>query len=277
MNLERLLDRLRRALVVGVAVRVVERFGRDGGSYLAASITFYLFVAAVPLALLAVSVAGYALERLGAGEQAELIERVATEIPALGPIVRQNLDAVTTVRGPAGAVAIVGIIWGAAGAGNALRHALSRIFGFDMEGAGFVGPKLRTLGFLSVLLLSVLIATGLTGVAASTAIPPIAVLTFALVIALDFGVAFLAYRIFTPKDVIASRDLLRGAFVAAAGLGALSLLGTWYTHRVVLRATIVFGTLAGLIGILVLLNLSAMALLYGAEFAAERRHGHAPG
>jgi len=271
VNLERLLDRLRRAPVVGVVVLVIERFGRDGGSYLAASITFYLFVAALPLALLAVSVTGFALEKLGAEKQAELIERVATNIPALGPIVRQNLDAFTALRGPAGIVAVIGIIWGAAGAGNALRHALSRIFGFDMEGAGFMGPKLRTLGFLSVLLLSVLIATGLTGIAASTRVMPFAALTLVAVIALDFGVAFLAYRIFTPKNVMTSRDLLGGALIAAVGLGALSLLGTWYTQRVVLRATIVFGTFAGLIGILVLLNLSAMALLYGAEFAALRR------
>lgn len=256
---------------MGVVVRVIERFGRDGGSYLAASITFYLFVAAVPLALLAVSVAGFALEEIGAEEQAALIERIATHIPALGPLVHQNLDAVAALRGPAGIIAVIGIVWGAAGAGNALRHALSRIFGFDMEGAGFMGPKLRTLGFLSVLLLAVLIATGLTGIAASTTILPFAALTFALVVALDFGVAYLAYRIFTPKAVMRSRDLLGGAVVAAVGLGALSLLGTWYTQRVVLRATIVFGTFAGLIGVLVLLNLSAMTLLYGAEFAAERK------
>jgi membrane protein len=207
---------------------------------------------------------------MGAEKQARLIERVAADIPALGPIIKRNLDAIVQFRTSAGIVAILGIVWAATGAVSAIRHALGRIFGFD-PAAGVIGPRLAGLAYLAVVMLAALATTAATGFATSTSSLVLGVATFLVVLALDAGVSLLTYRAFVPSDRAAVRDLSAGALLAGLGLSAIGLLGTWYARAVVARASLVYGTFAGLIGVLILLNLVAVSLLFGAELAAVLR------
>jgi uncharacterized BrkB/YihY/UPF0761 family membrane protein len=86
----------------------------------------------------------------------------------------------------------------------------------------------------------------------------------------NVGLVWIAYRMFVPKSVAAAKQLLPGAIAGAAAFTVLEVAGSFYTKMVVQHAVAIFGVFAGIIGALVVLNLSATMFLYGAEINATR-------
>lgn len=252
------------------AIRLNERYGEDGGGYLAASITYYAFLSFFPLLLLALSVVGFLLASQP-GLQGEVTEAVAEAVPGLQAIVGKNLDVIEGARAGAGVLGLVGLLWTGSGVVGAGRNAIREVY---REGPpeGGLGQKAWLLGVTIGLGAIALTATGLAAVAVNLdAEGPLGVVLriggVVLSFALDLGLFLLAYRVLARGER-GWRRYLPGAVFAAVGWTLLKLLGTWYATATVERTGSVYGPFAATIGVLVILYLSARVFVYGAELNA---------
>ena len=234
-------ERIRERPVLGVALDTVERFGRDRGGYLAAAVTYRAFLSLFPLLLLAFSVIGFVL----AGRpdlQRGLATGLSEQVPGLRVVLGDNIQALVDARAATGILGVAGLLW--AGLGATL-----------------------SLGFLGLVGVAVVAAVGNL----SSAAPGDVALMIAgpvVGLALDFALFLIAYRLLTHREGPPMRSLWKGALLAAAGWGGLKIVGTWYVARSVASSTAVYGTLAGAVGILLLIHLASQLLLYGAELNA---------
>jgi uncharacterized BrkB/YihY/UPF0761 family membrane protein len=91
------------------------------------------------------------------------------------------------------------------------------------------------------------------------------VVTFALAGMLDAGLLLLAYRLLVPAPW---RTHLPGALLGALGWTVLKVVGATYVGLRVAAAGAVYGTLGGIVGLLLLLYLVARLFLTGAVVSA---------
>lgn len=274
-------DRLRDVPIVGTALVVQERYGRDRAGFLAASITYYAFLSIFPLLLLGMSIVGFVLAGDPTARQ-DLADRLAESLPGLQATIGENLDAFVDARAVTGAVGVLGLLWSGTRLTEAAANALSRVFGFEAY-RKLLKRKAWALG--ATVGLGALALLGLGIGAAVTNLPVegwVAILVAALgppvAFAVDLALFAAAYRFLAQGKGPPLRGLLPGAVLAAAGWTVLKIFGSWYAVRTVQGSTAVYGTFASTVGILVILYLAAQIFLYGAELnavLAERLEGRA--
>jgi membrane protein len=257
--------------VVKLARAVHRRYGEDSAGYLASSLAYHAFLSLFPLMLIGLAVVGFLLAD-DSPAQTEWIDRLSRSVPGLHDLINDSLQAVVKQRAGAGLIGLVGLAWTGIGVVEASGHALGRIFRIPKY-AGFLRKKLWSFGSLVVLGVLALIATALTGLAASLEV--VGVAGFFVVVGagilgfvLDFGVFLIAYRILVQRRGPAFRRLWKGALLAASGWTVLKLVGAWLVGRVVTNAAAVYGSFAAVIGVLFLLHLGSRLFLYGAELNA---------
>jgi uncharacterized BrkB/YihY/UPF0761 family membrane protein len=98
-------------------------------------------------------------------------------------------------------------------------------------------------------------------------------LGFTATAALELGLFFLSYAVLTPPGV-AWRTHMPGAIVITVAWEVSQLLGGLLLTYLVHDATLLYGTIGAIVGLLVLLRIAAGLYLFGAELSAvlaERR------
>src|SRR5690349_13831383 len=112
----------RRHRVVGLPLAVVYKFFDDQGNYLAATITYYAFVAIFPLLLISTSILGFLLQGDHALEQTVLESALARF-----PIVGDQLGRPEGLQGSTSAVVIgtLTALYGVVGLGQAAQNAVN--------------------------------------------------------------------------------------------------------------------------------------------------------
>jgi uncharacterized BrkB/YihY/UPF0761 family membrane protein len=96
-----------------------------------------------------------------------------------------------------------------------------------------------------------------------------------LVVVLNVGLYWLAFRVLTPKE-IATRDLLPGAILGGVGLQLLTRLGGFFIGRQVASSSALYGSIGIVFAILAYLLLFGRLLVYAVCLDVvlhERRHG----
>lgn len=254
---------------VRVVHAVHEQYQEDRGAYLAASITYYLIVAVIPAALLGLSVTGFLVSAIGAEQLASRLSSAASHLPGLATMVSNNADSFIHVRTVASALAFLGLLWAGTGGLGAIRNAMSVIFRFPHREVSGVIVRLQGLAVFALLLLSLVAVSLVVGLVTVTGMIG-AVAAFLAGMVLETAIVLLLFRVFTPQAVATTGNLFRGAVLSGIGIAILALGGSWYVTRVVTRLAAIYGTFAAFIGVLVLGNLTAVALLIGAEYAAWR-------
>ena len=247
-----------------------ERYGEDGGGYLAAAIAYYGFLSFFPLVLLALSVVGFLLASRPE-LAADMRTAIAGSVPGLSSVVGKNLMAIESSRAGAGLLGFVGLLWTGTGVVGAARNALRVVFRQGPPRGGW-GEKPRLVGMTLGLGAVALAATGLSaGVATLEAGGPaglvLKVVAAIVALGLDLGLFLLTYKLLIAQRT-SWRRLLPGAVFAAIGWGLLKLLGAWYAQLTVERSGSVYGPFAATIGVLVILYLAGRVFVYGAELNA---------
>jgi membrane protein len=276
----RLPGRLR--AVVTVARTVNARSHAVAVDQLAAGIAYFAFLALVPVLLLATAVAGFLLDDVDA--QLAVAAAVTSALPGLEEAVAPGgpLDALlgTLVRrrGQLGIVGAVSLLW------VAVRLAASLMAGVWLalgdERATGIGARLRqlaALGALATVTVVGFVATGITsGLLPWLPGPLLTIVTFAVGAASDVLLFLVAYTVLSTR---AWRVHVPGALLGAAGWTALKVFGATYVGIRLQSAGAVYGTLAGVATVLVLLYLMARLLLTGAVLSAvlSAPDGSAPG
>ena len=236
----------------------------DDVSTHAAALAYQLFLSTLALSLVGLALIGLAEDLLpfelpeGTGEQfANLTGAGATTL---------------------GVVSLIALLWTAAALSRRASRALGVIFRTGPEDIvrGGLRALATTLGLI-VLVGALPVVTGIvSAVRVATGLEiPFRVLGFALTTATEFGLFLLAYAVLTPGS-IGWRAHLPGAVVMTVGWGLFKLAGGILLASYVRNATLLYGTIGTVIGILVYLRLASGLFVFGAELSAvvlEQRAG----
>jgi YihY family inner membrane protein len=251
------------------AFAVVKKFGDDRGGALAALLTYYGFLALFPLLLLLVTGLGFILAHDPDLER-QIVDSALSEFPIIGDQLGRSVNALRG-SGLALAVGLAGLLWGSLGVSHAAQHAMAEVWNIPgRQRPGFLPRLARSFLILAVLAAGLFATTALSGV--GTAVGPAAywrVATLAATVGINAGIFFLGYRLLTPK-VIASRDLVTGSVVAAAGWSALQAFGGYLVAHQLRETSEVYGFFAIVLGLVAFLSLGAHLAIYAAEINVVR-------
>ncbi len=270
---------------VAVPLAVQQRYKQDAADQLAAAIGFFAFLSLVPLLLLAVAAAGFILD--DPEDQVAVALALTEAIPGFEATLETGepdegvsalIATVVEQRGTVGLIGAVTLLLAGLRVIASAMAATRVVFrGGVVKG---VGGWIRKLLSLVVLGLTALLAIGASAVAGIDLDILPRWVSVALSMTVSFGldlVLFLvAYRVLSTTTSMRWRQLLPGALLAAAGWTLLKLFGSTWVAGQVAGANALYGTLGGVIALLLLLYLAGRLYLYGAELSAvlvERREG----
>jgi uncharacterized BrkB/YihY/UPF0761 family membrane protein len=251
---------------VRVVRQVAVRSTEDDVSTHAAALAYQLFLSTLALSLVGLSVFGMIGSRLG------------VDVPEDATQQFENLKQGGLALGIA---SFVGLLWTASTLSRRARRALGIVFRTAPENV--VRGTLRAIGTTLglVLILGFLpVVTGiLAGLTASGVLEvPVRLLGFTATVALELGLFFLSYAVLTPPGV-AWRTHVPGAVVMTVAWEVSQLLGGLLLAYLVNNATLLYGTIGAIVGLLVMLRIASGLYLFGAELSAalaERRRASAP-
>src|SRR3954447_10051571 len=267
-----LLDRVdefqRRHPVVGVPLAVLYKFNDDQGNYLAAVVTYYLFVSIFPSLLIASSILGFVLQ----GDQ-QLQNELLTSALSQFPIVGTQLGRPEGLQGSTSAVVIgsLAALYGVLGLGLAAQNTVnvvwavprnSRLNPFVSRLSGLLLLALAGLTVLAVTIVSSIVSHAqVFGPQLDRWVGWLLTLTS---IALNAVVLALMMR-FATRERHSLRGSLPGAVTVALLWQVLQSLGGAYVSGGIARVSEMNALFAIVLGLLALLYLASVFAVLGLE------------
>ncbi len=264
------LDRYQRShRWLGLPLGVVYKFFDDRGTHLAATITYYGFVALFPLLLLFFSAAGFFLE----GDptlRTELENSALRSVPVIGDQLRNNIG---SFHGSTAGivVGVIGTVYGGSGGMQAAQAAFNRIYGVPRnEQPNPLRSRMRSFELLALLGSGVLVSAAVA-IALSTANgiskqlgPYLQALGYLLSFALAVVLFTSAFERLTARP-LRWRQVLRGGVLAAALWELLQIGGANLVTHEVKHVGALYGTFAIVLGAILWIYLQAIVLILAAE------------
>ena len=245
----------RRFPPLGVPIAVVYKFFDDQGNYLAATITYYAFIAIFPLLLLGTSVLNVVLQG-----NPDLEKQVLDSALAQFPIIGTELGVPGGLTGSTTAVVLgsLAAVYGALGLGQAIQNATNVAWSVPRNRRP--NPLLLRVKSLLLLMLgglAVLAITTLSIMASHTEVLGESITSYQWPIVV--GTLLVNTLMFTLFFRVAAarrhsyRSAIAGAFAVALMWLGLQYAGTWFVQRVLDSTSEMnqtFGLVLGLIGII---------------------------
>lgn len=249
---------------------VMKKFGDDSAGSLAALIAYYGFLSLFPLLLVLITI-------LGLVATPKISHAVVHSALAQFPIVGNQLTGPRGIHAlKAGSVVglvigLIGLLWGSTGVCQAGQRAMSQVWNVpEIDRPGFLPRLARSVGFLVVLLLDVVITTALAGITTfGSQATPVRIGAGILTFVVDVGLYMLAFRVLTPKT-IATRSLVLGAVVGGVAWAILQYAGTFLVGHELKNSGQIYGYFASILGLLAFLYLAAEITIYAAEIDVVR-------
>ncbi len=258
----------------GLPVAVLYKFGDDQGTYLAAQITYYGFIAAFPLLLLLATILGYVLHG-NPQLQRHVLDSALAQFPVIGGQITANIQ---SFHGsiPGLVIGMLGCVYGGLGIVQSVQTMLNKVWGVPRDSRpNPIRARLRSLlllafGGASVIVTTVLSALASAGDAYGRGLgDSVRALASAAAIALNVTLFVVAFRMLTARHV-AVRQILAGAVAAAVSWQALQWAGTLLLGREIKGATATYGLFALVLGTLAWIYVGALTTILCAEFNAVR-------
>ncbi|MFG3224059.1 YihY/virulence factor BrkB family protein [Kitasatospora sp. NPDC048194] len=248
----------------GLVVGVVKKYGDDRCGLLAALITYYGFVALIPLLLLLSTVLGFVLHG-HPDVQRSVVNSALADFPIVGDQLRQNVHSVQG-SGLALVIALLGLLYGTLGVAQVLQHAMAEIWNVPGVVRPGYWPRLaRSLLLFAVLAVGLLLATAAATLVTLTLGGPAARVGGLMLSALvNTALCLACFRVLTPRTV-PTRALLPGCGLAGPLFTVLQAFGALLVAHQLRHATAVYGFFATVIGLLSWLYLNAQIAVYAAE------------
>jgi uncharacterized BrkB/YihY/UPF0761 family membrane protein len=258
----------RRHRVLGFPLAVFYKFFDDQANYLAATITYYSFVAIFPLLLIASSVLGFVLQG-----NTDLKNEVLRSTLSQFPIVGTQLGKPGGLQGSASAVVVgtLAALYGVLGLGQAAQNAVNVAWAVPRNSR--LNPLLSRVSSLALFALAgltVLVVTLLTSVGShldvfgSDVDRGLGWLFTALAVAVNAAVLSEMMRL-----AIARRQsflsMLPGGLTVAVLWQGLQWVGGAYVRHVINRAGDMNGVFALVLGLVALLYVAAVMAVFGVE------------
>ena len=244
---------------------MVKKYGDDRGGQLAALIAYYGFLSLFPLLLVLVTVLG-----IVAGSSSSLTHRVEhsalAQFPVIGADLAKNIHALHNNSAIGLVIGVLGLLWGSQGASQAGQFAMAQLWNVPgVDRPGFMDRLKRTSVLMAVLAVFLVLGAGLAAIASSGSHSPIARIggeAGSLVV--NCILYLLAFRVLTPKPV-KLKELLLGATIGGFAWTVLQIGGTLLIDHQLRHSNQVYGTFAGVLGLIGWIYLGAMITMYAAE------------
>src|ERR1035441_4936248 len=198
---------------------VVKKFGDDSAGSQAALIAYYGFLSIFPLLLVMITLLTMFVSP---GTEHRIVHSALSQFPIVGnqlsgPNGIHRLKSGSTVGLTIGLVALV---WGSLGITQAAQKAMAEVWNVPgVVRPGFFPRLGRSVAFLAVLFLNVIVTTVLTGISTFGGHSPLVRIGAILIsLTVDVGIFILAFRVLTPKT-IKTDCLIGGAVLAGVRLG----------------------------------------------------------
>lgn len=278
-------------------MRAAKRFSERLGSQFAAAITYFSFLALVPILMVAFSVAGFVLNSQPHLLQ-ELQDQIVKQIPGdLSSTIAKALDQAVKARFTIGIIGLVIALYSGIGWMGNVRQAVQAQWRPDFDddqeiaNSSFIANLVKNLWMLVGLGLALVISLALSSVGNALADqilkwlgladvtwlhPLIVVVSLVLAIAADVLIFMWIYSVLPPEGMKAPRGaLVRGSLIAAVVFEVLKFALTNLLPGVLSggASAAVFGPI---IGLLAFFNLVATMVLFVAAWIATS-DGVAPG
>ena len=252
---------LAQSRLAALARDVRERYRADDVGTHAAALAYQLFLSTLALSLVGLAVMGLAEDLL----PFDLPEGTQEQFANL-----------TGASATLGIVSFVALLWTASALAGRASNALRVVFRTGREGA--VRGGLRAVGTTLGLIVVVGALPVVTGVVTAVRVAagietPFRILGLAATAALEFGLFLAAYTVLTPGR-LGWRTHLPGALGMTAGWGLFKLAGGLLLTYYVSRATLLYGTIGAVVGLLLFLRLAGWLFLSAAEVSAALRGRH---
>jgi membrane protein len=249
----------------------------DDATHLAAGIAYYAIFSLFPLFLGFLAIIGLALNSQSL--QQSFLGFVSQNLPGAAGLVRHNVREVAGFWGALGVGSILGLIWSASAVFGAINRAMNRAW--DVQEDRPFYNKLRDLGMALVVFVLFLIATSISsaiqlfasrdlGIPGQIFLQDLGLGQLALWVVpwiISFGIFLLIYR-FVPNRQTSLRHIWLGAAIAAILFEASKSLFVWYLGQFA-NYTLVYGSLASAIALLLWIYISSLILIFGAEISSE--------
>jgi membrane protein len=264
----------RRHRWAGLSLAVLYKFADDQGTYLAAQITYYGFVALFPLLLLLSTFLGYALHG-NQHLQRQVLDSALAQFPVIGGQITAN------IRSFHGSVAglvigMLGCVYGGLGIVQAVQSTLNKVWGVPRDSRhNPLRARLRSLlllaiGGASVIVTTVLSALGSAANAYGASLGgSVRAVAIAAAVTLNVVLFTVAFRVLTARPVTV-REIRAGAVAAAVTWQVLQWAGTLLLGQKIKGATATYGLFAIVLGLLAWIYLGAVTVVLCAEFNAVR-------
>lgn len=242
---------------------ILKKYGDDQGGYLAALITYYGFLSIFPLLLAFFTIAAWVLK--GRANTLHTLAHHLGSYPIIGQAV--NSLASHTLSGSVLALVIglLGLIFGAQGLAQTLIFVCDQIWNIPFfERIGTVAKYLRGLSWYVIFGLGVLATTFLNSLSNVLNWGPAGPYLAALpALVLNMVLFAISFRMLTAKSV-PTRALLPGAAVSGLIWTILNSAGIGLTRQLQ-HTNPLYGSFAGVLGLLAFIYLNARLTLYAAE------------
>ncbi len=265
-----------------VLVNAYRAFTEARAAESAASLAYYALFALFPFLLVLIFVGTLFLGSKRA--ETELIGMVTQMLPGSQLFIQQNLADIMGRRGALTLVGVIGLIWSSSGFFSALARNLRRAWP-DFEGLNIIRQRLTGIGVVLVLGLLLILWSAVNVIFNSipqlfSSVPGadefwrvvVCIAPALIVLPMLAGL----YR-WTAPPGRSWRGVLIGATVAAVLLQGLVLGFGWYLSSGLVNYDRVYGSLGGVIALLVFVYLMSFIILLGAYLAAAvEGRGRAP-
>ncbi len=244
---------------------VLKKFGDDNAGVLATNLAYSAFAAVFPLLLLMVTVLGIVLHRNPA-LQHDILNSTLRDFPVIGGQLANNIHALQRGSSLALAVSILGLVWSSTGLSQAGLFSMAQVWNLPgPQRLNYVKRLVRSLAFLGVLALGIVVTTGLASLGTFTRQHwYLIVAAEVLAVLVNIGQYFLAFRVLTP-NVVPTRRLWPGAVLGGAAWTGLQAAGGYLVGHQLKNTSEVYGTFALVIGLLAWIYLGVQVSIYAAE------------
>jgi YihY family inner membrane protein len=246
---------------LAVPSAVVKKFSDDSAGSLAALVAYYAFLSLFPLLLVMVTVLGFVLQG-NASAQNAIEKSVLGQFPVIGEQIQLHQ---LTGRTTALVIGLVISLLAGLGVTQAAQKAFDTVWAVPVKDrANFLRSRLRGLLLLGCLGMLFIVSTAVSGFAAGLGGAIDKAASYAISLALNFGLFLAAFR-FLTSTTVATRLLWRGVAFAAVLWEILQIVGGIYINHVYRHATSTYSQFALVIAMLVWLHLGAQVTIYAAE------------
>ena len=261
----RKLDKLQqRHKPIAFVAAVFKKYNDDDGGYLAALITYYVFLSLFPLLLVATSAVHFFLKDQPA-LQSRIIEGINDYFPALSDELQSSILGFQK-NGLALVLGVLITLYGVRGGAATVRYTFNKIWKVPKESQlGFPVSTIHSLLLILIggggLILAAVLssyAAGLTDAFIYRLIPlTISFLTLV-------GVFYLVFSLSINSREPSRKDLFVSAITAAIGVQTLQLVGVYLVTHQLQNLNSLYGTFAVVLGLLFWIYLQAQVLLLSA-------------